>query len=154
MTPEERLAEIGLVLPPVMAPTANYVNAVQTGELLFLAGHNPWEDGEIRITGKVGADCTIADGQRAARLVALNLLSTIKAEVGELSRVARIVKLLVFVNSAPTFTEQHKVADGASELLAAVFDAPVAPHARSAVGMVSLPFDMAVEIEMVVELMR
>lgn len=152
MTPEQRLAALGLELPAVMAPTASYVPAVRTGDLLFLAGHNPWEDGEIRLTGKVGRDLTLAEGKRAARIVALNLLATLKAELGELSRVARIVKLLVFVNSDPGFAEQHKVADGASELLAEVFDADAAPHARSAVGMAALPFDMGVEIEMVVAL--
>ena len=87
MTPERRLDALGIELPPVMAPTAAYVPAVQTGDLLFLAGHNPWEDGEIRITGAVGTERTIDDGYRAARIVALNLLTTLKAELGELERV-------------------------------------------------------------------
>jgi enamine deaminase RidA (YjgF/YER057c/UK114 family) len=151
-TPRERIAALGLELPSPSAPTASYVSWVQTGNLLFLAGHNPYEEGEIRLVGKVGRELTLEQGQRCAQIVALNLLATLELATGDLGRIRRIVKLLVFVNSDPSFTEQHLVANGASDLLAEVFGPDVAPHARSAVGMASLPFDMGVEIEMIAEL--
>ena len=152
MTPEERLRELGLELPPPAVPVANYIGCVAVGKTLFVAGHGPLRDGKAVYTGKLGRDVDVAQGQEAARLVALNMLATIKAEIGELSRVKRVVKLLVMVNSDPEFGEQPLVANGASDLFVAVFGEERGKHARSAVGMATLPFGISVEIEGIFEL--
>jgi enamine deaminase RidA (YjgF/YER057c/UK114 family) len=151
MSVEEKLAEMGLALPPVATPVANYVGAVQTGNLVFVSGHGPVDaSGRTTFRGKLGSDLTVEEGYQAARLVMLNCLATLKATIGDLDRVTRVVKLLGMVNSAPDFTEPPKVINGASDLLVALYGER-GRHARSAVGMVTLPFNIAVEIEMVVE---
>ena len=150
MSPEQALAGAGITLPAPNRAVANYVMAVHTGQLLFVSGHGSFIDGAPAYTGKLGANLTVADGQQAARVVALNLLSTLKAELGELSRVSRFVKLLVMVNSTPDFAEHHLVANGATDLLVTAFGDAGRP-ARSAVGVPSLPLGFAVEIEAIVE---
>ena len=150
-TPEERIAELGLTLPSDSPPLAAYVPAVRSGDLVFTAGQLPRRDGELVATGKVGAEVTPEVAAEAAAACALNALAAIKGEVGDLSAVRRVVKVVVFVASAPDFTGQPGVANGASELLGKVFgDAGV--HARSAVGVAVLPLDVPVEVELVVEL--
>jgi enamine deaminase RidA (YjgF/YER057c/UK114 family) len=151
MTPEERLRELGHELPKVAAPAANYVGAVRTGNLLFLAGHGPVTDGGLGSVVKLGRDLEVEEGRRGAELVALSMLATIKQELGDLGRVKRVVKLLVMVNSTPDFEDAPKVANGASDLFVAVFGAERGTHARSAVGMASLPFGISVEIEGIFE---
>jgi enamine deaminase RidA (YjgF/YER057c/UK114 family) len=149
-TPEQRIAELGLTLPSDSPPLAAYVPAVRTGDLVFTAGQLPRRDGELVATGKVGAEVTSEVAAEAAAACALNALAAIKGEVGDLSAVRRVVKVVVFVASAPGFTGQPGVANGASELLGKVFgDAGV--HARSAVGVAVLPLDVPVEVEVVVE---
>jgi enamine deaminase RidA (YjgF/YER057c/UK114 family) len=149
-TPEDRIAELGLTLPSDSPPLAAYVPAVRTGDLVFTAGQLPRRDGELVATGKVGAEVTPEVAAEAAAACALNALAAIKGEVGDLSAVRRVVKVVVFVASAPGFTGQPGVANGASELLGKVFgDAGV--HARSAVGVAVLPLDVPVEVEVVVE---
>jgi enamine deaminase RidA (YjgF/YER057c/UK114 family) len=148
--PVARLAELGLVLPPVAAPVAAYVPAVRTGSLVFTAGQLPFVEGALPATGKVGAGVDPADAAGLARIAALNGLAAVAAEIGDLAAITRVVKVTVFVASAPGFTGQPGVANGASELLGAVFgDAGV--HARSAVGVAELPLDAPVEVELVVE---
>ena len=149
-TAEQRLKDLGLALPPPQMPVANYVRAVRTGTLVFLAGHLPVEHGKIVYQGKLGRDMDVETGYRAARLVMLNCLASLKEAIGDLDRVQRIVKLLGMVNSAPDFTEQPQVMNGASDLLVQVFGER-GRHARSAVGMAGLPSGVAVEIEMIVE---
>ncbi|MCL5076202.1 MAG: RidA family protein [Chloroflexi bacterium] len=146
----DKLEKMGLALPKPVVPVANYVGAVRSGNLLFVSGHGPTKGGRPAYTGKVGRDLTVEEGYAAARLTTLNCLSTINATLGDLDKVKRIVKLLVFVNSAEEFTEQPKVANGASDLLVSLFGES-GKHARSAVGMYQLPSDIAVEVEMVVE---
>ncbi|MGI8708964.1 MAG: RidA family protein [Actinomycetota bacterium] len=148
---EQRLRELGYQLPAPPPPVANYVGAVVVGRLVFVSGHGPFRDGEMIYRGKVGKDMDIATAKKAAELVILNALASLKAEIADLDRVKRIVKLLGMVNSALDFTEQPKVIDAASDLLTAAFG-DRGRHARSAVGMASLPFGISVEIEMVVEL--
>lgn len=150
MNPEEILRIEGVELPAAGAPVANYVRAVRAGSLVFVSGHGPMVDGKPAVTGKLGADLDLAAGRKAAEIVTLNILATLKAELGDLSRVKRFVKLLVMVNATPEFTDHPKVADGSTDLLVKVFGEAGRP-ARSAVGMSSLPFDIAVEIEGVVE---
>ena len=152
MTPEQRLAERGFALPAAAAPVARFVNVVRVGDLLFTAGHAPMRDGEFVYTGKLGDTVDVETGKRAAELCVVNLLASVKAEIGDLSRIARVVKLLVMVSSAPGFTQQPEVANGASELIGVAFGDEVGSHARSAVGMASLPFDISVEIEGVLAL--
>lgn len=149
-TPEERLAALGLELPPVAMPVAAYVPAVRTGDLVFTAGQLPLIGGVLPLTGKVGAEVTPEDGKDLARQCALNALAAIKAEVGELSQVRRVVKVVGFVASAPGFSGQPQVINGASELLGEVFGHD-GIHARSAVGVAVLPLDAPVEIELIVE---
>lgn len=149
MTPEQRLAERGIVLPTPPEAVARFVNVVRAGDLLFTAGHAPVRDGEFAYTGKLGDGVDVATGKLAAELCTVNLLASVKAEIGDLSRVTRVVKLLVMVSSAPGFVEQPEVANGASDLIVAAFGEEVGAHARSAVGMASLPFDISVEIEAV-----
>ena len=147
MTPEARLAELGLELPAPNPAVGNYVGAVRAGELVFVSGHGPYRDGELAYLGKLGRDLDLAAGQESARLVMLNLLASLKEEIGELDRVRRVVKLLVMVNSDPEFGEQPAVANGASDLLVEIFGPERGRHARSAVGMGALPFGISVEIE-------
>ena len=149
-TPEERIAELGLTLPSDSPPLAAYVPAVRTGDLVFTAGQLPRRDGELVATGKVGAEVTSEVAAEAAAACALNALAAIRGEVGDLSAVRRVVKVVVFVASAPGFTGQPGVANGASELLGKVFG-DVGVHARSAVGVAVLPLDVPVEVELVVE---
>ncbi len=148
---EARLRELGISLPESPPPVANYVRAVRAGNLVFVSGHGPREGGEYRYLGKLGRDLTTEQGYQAARLVMLNCLATLKEEIGDLDRVKRIVKLLGMVNSAPDFIQQPQVINGASDLLTAVFGEARGKHARSAVGMGSLPMGISVEIEMIVE---
>jgi enamine deaminase RidA (YjgF/YER057c/UK114 family) len=142
---------LDLTLPAVNVPVGSYVMAVRTGDLLFLSGHGAFEDGRPVHTGRLGETMTTEQGARAAEAVMLNLLATVRAELGDLSRVARVVKVVVFVNSTPHFTEQHLVANGATDLLARVFG-PAGRPARSAIGVASLPLGFAVEVEAVVEI--
>jgi len=146
-SPETRLAELGLMLPSPPLAVANYVGLVRVGDILFVSGHGPNEGGDYAFKGKLGRDLDVPAGQRAAQLVILNLLATIKQEIGELDRIRRIVKLLVFVNSDPEFKEQYLVANGASDLLVKIFGEERGLHARSAVGIATLPFGISVEIE-------
>jgi enamine deaminase RidA (YjgF/YER057c/UK114 family) len=150
-TPEQRLEELGLQLPEPPTAVANYVGAVRVGELLFVSGHGPVKDGEHLFIGKLGQDMGVDEGAAAARLVMLNMLATIKAELGELNRVRRVVKLLCFVNSAPDFRHQPVVANGASDLLVQIFGKERGSHARAAIGMGALPFGIAAEIEGIFE---
>jgi len=149
-TPEERLSQLGLTLPAVPAPAANYVNAVRTGNLLYLAGKGPIKPDGKFVTGKLGEDLSIEQGYEAARLTALAQLSVLKSELGDLSKVKRIVKVNGMVNCTPYFIDQPKVMNGYSDLMVEVFGEK-GKHARSAVGMCSLPFNIAVEVEMIVE---
>lgn len=148
---EKRIHELGITLPESPQPIANYVPTVRTGNLLFVAGLGPAArpDGTTP-NGKVGKDLTQEEGYEAARLVGVNLLARLKSSLGDLDRVSRIVKLLSMVNCAPEFTQQPAVANGCSDLLVEVFGER-GRHARSAVGMSSLPNDIPVEIEMIVE---
>jgi enamine deaminase RidA (YjgF/YER057c/UK114 family) len=150
MSIENRLKELGFELPSTRTPVANYVPAVRCGNLVFLSGQGPFRSDGTLITGKVGADLTLEEGYRAARQVALGLLSALKAEIGSLDKVQRVVKLLGMVNCTPDFPDQPKVINGASDLLVEVFG-DKGRHARSAVGMNALPMNIAVEIEMIVE---
>ena len=149
-TPEERITELGLTLPSDTPPLAAYVPAVRTGNLVFTAGQLPRRDGELVATGKVGADVTPEVATEAAAACALNALAAIKGEIGDLSAVRRVIKVVVFVASTPDFTGQPSVANGASELLGQVFG-DAGKHARSAVGVAALPLDVPVEVEVVVE---
>lgn len=148
---ESRLKELGIVLPASSAPVANYVNAVQTGKLIFLAGKGPKRNDGTYITGKVGSDLTIEQGYQAARLTGIAQLAALKEAIGNLDRVKRIVKVLGMVNAGPDFTDHPKVINGFSDLMVEVFGEK-GKHARSAVGMNSLPLGMAVEIELIVEI--
>lgn len=150
MHPEDKLAELGLSLPEPTPPVAAYVPAVRTGNLVYISGQGPIRDGALMFTGKVGAEVDVDQAMDAARQTSLCGLAALRAEIGDLAKVTRVVKLTVFVNSAPGFVEQPKVANGASELLQEVFG-EAGRHARSAVGMAELPFGMPVEIEFVFE---
>jgi enamine deaminase RidA (YjgF/YER057c/UK114 family) len=150
-TPEERLKELGIEIPAPPPPVANYVGAVRVGEILFVSGHGPYENGEYRYVGKLGRDLDVAAGQASARLVMINFLASVRAELGTLDRVERIVKLLVMVNSAPDFGDQPQVANGASDLLVEIFGEERGKHGRSAVGMGALPTGISVEIEGVLQ---
>lgn len=148
---EENLASLGLRLARPAPPVANYVGAVRAGRLVFVSGHGPWRDGEFHFKGKVGQDLDVRAAREAAQLVTLNCLASLKAEIGDLDQIERVVKLLGMVNCTPDFTEQPYVIDGASDLLTAIFGER-GRHSRSAVGMVSLPLNISVEIEMIVEM--
>ena len=152
MSAEDRLKELRLGLPPLPRPMANYVSAVRTGPLLYLAGHGPLgDDGKPVARGKLGRDLTVEEGYRAARQTALNCLVTLRAELGSLDRVRRIVKVLGMVNSDPDFEETPQVINGFSDLMVDVFGESVGRHARSAVGMATLPNGIPVEIEAIFE---
>lgn len=151
MTVAERLAELGLTVPPVAAPVAAYVPAVVSGSHVFTAGQLPFVDGALPVTGKVGAAVDAETATAQARQAALNAIAAVQSVAGSLDRVARVVKVTVFVASDPAFTGQPGVANGASQLVGDVFgDAGV--HARSAVGVAVLPLDAPVEVELIVEL--
>jgi len=147
---EQRLTAIGLALPPAPAPVANYVGAVQVGDLVFVSGHGPVKDGKLTYRGKLGRDFSVAEGYEAARLVMLNALASLRGAIGDLDRVKRVVKLLGMVNSTPDFFQQPEVINGASDLLVALYG-DRGRHARCAVGMASLPFNISVEIEALIE---
>ena len=148
--PETKLKELKIELFKPAPPVANYVKAVRTGNLVYLAGHGPTRSDGSNITGKVGKDLTIEQGYEAARQTGIALLSTLKAEIGDLKKVKRIVKVLGMVNCTDDFADQPKVINGFSDLMVAVFG-DKGKHARSAVGMNALPSNIAVEIEIIVE---
>jgi enamine deaminase RidA (YjgF/YER057c/UK114 family) len=151
VTPEDRLRDLGLSLPTLTPPRGNYIRARRHGSELWLAGHGPAPDAQgRRPTGKVGADLSIEEGYEAARMAGLALLTTIAAELGELSRVTAVLRVFGMVNGAPGFAATPNVIDGCSDLLLAVFGPDVGRHVRSAVGVAELPFDLPVEIEAVV----
>jgi len=147
---DKKLKDLGIQLMEPTKPMANYVKAVRTGNLIFLAGHGPTLPDGSNITGKVGRDLTLEQGYNAAKQTAISLLSTLKAEIGDFNKVKRVVKVLGMVNCHSDFTDQPKVINGCSDLLVAVFG-DKGKHARSAVGMNSLPSNIAVEIEIIVE---
>ncbi len=148
-TPEERLAALGLSVPEVAAPVASYIPALRSGDHVFTSGQLPLRDGALVHTGKVGGEVSLEDGQACAQQCVLNALAAVASQV-PLEQVRRIVKLTVFVASTPDFTEQPKVANGASDLVGEVFG-DAGRHTRSAVGVAVLPLDAPVEVEMVVE---
>ncbi len=149
-TPEERLAELGLSVPEVAKPVAAYIPAVRSGQHVYTSGQLPMRDGQLVMTGKVGGEVSQDEAVECARQCALNAIAAVRAEVGELSAVTRIVKVVVFVASTPDFTGQPQVANGVSELLGEVFG-EAGRHARSAVGVPVLPLDSPVEVELIVE---
>jgi enamine deaminase RidA (YjgF/YER057c/UK114 family) len=147
---EQRLRELGIELYDLPTPTANYVRAVRSGRLVFLAGHGPTTPEGDAVRGKLGADLSIEEGQQAARYAGITLLSALKQEIGDLNKVSRIIKVLGMVNGTADFTQQPQVINGFSDLMVDVFGEK-GKHARAAVGMASLPGNIAVEIEMIVE---
>jgi enamine deaminase RidA (YjgF/YER057c/UK114 family) len=147
---EEKLAGLGYVLPPTRPPAGNYVPAIRSGNLVFLAGHGPVLPDGSYLTGRVGDDLTVEQGYEAARLTALALLASLKNEVGDLDRVRRIAKVFGMVRCTPEFGQQPSVINGASDLFVELYG-DAGRHARSAVGMTALPMGIAVEIEMVAE---
>ena len=149
MSVYDKLAELQITLPPVAVPAAAYVSFVQTGNLVFLSGHIAKKDGKPWV-GQLGKNTTTEEGKAAARAIAIDLMGTLHAAVGDLNRVTRIVKLMSLVNSTGDFTEQHLVTNGASELIGQVFGAKGA-HARSAFGVAQIPMGACVEIEMIAE---
>jgi enamine deaminase RidA (YjgF/YER057c/UK114 family) len=148
---DKKLKELGIELLAPSKPIANYVKAVRVGNLLYLSGHGPSRADGTTITGKLGADMTVEQGYEAAKQTGISILSTLKAELGDLNKVKRVVKVLGMVNCTETFPDQPKVINGFSDLIVSVFGEK-GKHARSAVGMNSLPGNMAVEIEIIVEL--
>lgn len=150
-TPEERLAELGLAVPEVAAPVAAYVPAVRSGAHVFTSGQLPMRGGELMAVGKVGGEVTAEEAYACAQQCVLNAIAAVRAEVGELARVRRVVKVVAFIASTPDFTGQPGVANGASELLGKVFG-EAGVHARSAVGVPVLPLDAPVEVELIVEI--
>jgi len=147
---EEKLASLGITLPSPPAPAGSYVPVVISHNLAFVAGQIPTENGQVRFKGKVGKDVSIETGQQAARLCTINALAQLKSALGSLDKVARIIKVTGFVNCDPSFTDQPRVINGASDLLVQVFGEN-GKHARAAVGVSSLPLDSAVEVEFIVE---
>ena len=148
----DKLKSLNITLPRLHSPVAAFVPFVRTGNLVFISGHIAKKDGKPW-TGKLGADLTTAEGKQAAQAIAVDLLATLQAAASDLNKVPRIVKLLVLVNSAPTFTEQHLVANGASELLIEVFGRERGTHARSAFGVAQIPLGSCVEIELIAEVL-
>ncbi|MGA8680348.1 MAG: RidA family protein [Acidimicrobiales bacterium] len=146
----ERLASLGIVLPPVFPPAANYLACVIDGDLVYVGGHGPIAGAEV-MRGKVGSDLSLDEGRTAARMTALSILATLQAELGELDRIERIVKVFGMVNAAPGFDQMPAVVDGCSDLLVEVFG-EAGRHTRSAVGLAELPFGIAVEIELIARL--
>ncbi|MFD7073525.1 RidA family protein [Nocardioides sp. NPDC059952] len=150
-SPEEVLAELGLSVPEVVPPVAAYIPALRTGDYVFTSGQLPMKDGALLSTGKLGGDVSPEEGVAAAQQCALNALAAVKAEIGDLSLVTRVVKVTCFVASTPDFTAQPSIANGASELLGKVFG-DAGRHTRSAVGVSVLPLDAPVEVEIIVEI--
>ena len=150
MSVYDKLKELQITLPPVAVPAAAYVPFVRTGNLVFLSGHIAKKDGKPWV-GQLGRDMDTATGREAARAIAIDLMGTLQAAVGDLSKVRRIVKVMSLVNSTPDFTEQHLVTNGASELFAQVFGDQVGAHARSAFGVAQIPMGACVEIELIAE---
>lgn len=146
----QRLEDLGIVLPAVFPPAGNYVGCVVDGGLVYVGGHGPVAGADM-VLGKVGGDLTLEDGQRAARMTALSILATLQAELGDLDRIERIVKVFGMVNVAPGFDRTPAVIDGCSDLLVEIFGA-AGRHTRSAVGLAELPFGIAVEIELTARL--
>ncbi len=149
-TIDSRLEKLGINLPAAAAPAANYVPFAQSGSLLLTSGQLPLETGKLVHMGQIGDQLTVAHGQAAARACAVNILTQAKAALGDLARIKRIVKITAFVSSTPDFVEQHLVANGASDLLVAVLG-DAGKHARSAVGVASLPLNAPVEVEAIIE---
>ena len=149
-TIEKRLSDLGVALPVAAAPAANYVPFMQSGKLLLTAGQLPLKDGKLAATGLLGRDVDVATGKEAAKFCAINILAQAKSALGDLEKIRRLVKITVFVASAPEFTEQHLVANGASDFLVEVLG-DRGKHARSAVGTASLPLNASVEIEAIIE---
>jgi enamine deaminase RidA (YjgF/YER057c/UK114 family) len=149
-TPAQRLQALGIILPPLSIPAAAYVPFVRTGSLVFISGHIAKKDGKPWI-GQLGLTMATAEGQAAARAIAIDLMGTLQAAVGDLAKVKRIVKVMSLVNSTPTFTEQHLVTNGCSQLLGEVFGPDVGAHARSAFGVAQIPMGACVEIELIAE---
>ena len=150
MTVSERLSALGITLPPVAVPAAAYVPFVRSGHLVFVSGHIAKKDSKPWV-GQLGLTMNTAEGQAAARAIAIDLMGTLQAATGDLARVTRIVKVMSLVNSTPTFTEQHLVTNGCSELLGEVFGPKVGAHARSAFGVAQIPLGACVEIELIAE---
>jgi enamine deaminase RidA (YjgF/YER057c/UK114 family) len=150
MSVYDKLSSLGITLPPVAAPAAAYVPFVRTGNLVFLSGHIAKKDGKVW-AGQLGANIGTEEGKQAARAIAIDLLGTLHAAVGDLNKITRIVKVMSLVNSVGTFTEQHLVTNGASELFAEVFGAEKGSHARSAFGVAQVPMGACVEIDLVAE---
>jgi enamine deaminase RidA (YjgF/YER057c/UK114 family) len=148
----QRLSDLGITLPPVAVPAAAYVPYVRTGSLVFLSGHIARKDGKPWV-GQLGAALTTSEGQAAARAIGIDLLGTLQAAVGDLGQVKRIVKLMSLVNSTASFTEQHLVTNGCSELMVQVFGPEIGAHARSAFGVAQIPLGACVEIEMIAEVL-
>lgn len=148
--PSERLAELGLTLPPVAAPLAAYIPAIASAGQVLTSGQLPTVQGALVATGKVGADVTVEQATEAARVAVLNALAAAASEVGGIDHIRRVVRMVVYVAGTPEFTAQPQVANGASELLGEIFG-PLGRHVRSAVGVASLPLDAPVELELVVE---
>ncbi len=148
---DKKLKELGIELTAASKPVANYVKAVRSGNLLYLSGHGPTKADGTNITGKVGKDLTVDQGYDAAKQVGIAILSTLKAELGDLNKVKRVVKVLGMVNCTEDFVDQPKVMNGFSDLMVAVFGEK-GKHARSAVGMYALPSNISVEVEIIVEL--
>lgn len=147
---DAHLADLGITLPNATAPVANYVPYVVSGNLVHISGQITMENGELKFVGKLGKDYQVEDGQKAARLCALNLVAQLKSAIGDLDKVTRVVKLNAFVNSDPAFTDQPKVVNGASDTMVEIFG-DAGKHARSAVGVASLPLGVAVEIDGIFE---
>lgn len=150
MSIQARLQALGISLPPVAVPAAAYVPFARSGNLLFLSGHIAKKDGKSWV-GQLGLTMGTDEGKAAARAIAIDLMGTLQAAVGDLDKVARIVKVMSLVNSTPTFTEQHLVTNGCSELLSQVFGPEVGAHARSAFGVAQIPTGACVEIELIAE---
>jgi enamine deaminase RidA (YjgF/YER057c/UK114 family) len=150
MSVYDRLKSLGIALPPVATPAAAYVPFVRTGNLVFISGHTAKKDGKPWV-GQLGLTMGTEEGKSAARAIAIDLLGTLHAAVGDLNSVKRVVKLLGLVNSSPTFTEHHLVINGCSELMRDAFGDDIGPHARSAFGVAQIPTGACVEIEMIVE---
>src|SRR4051812_27847107 len=146
MNVHDKLTELGITLPPVAIPAAAYVPFVQTGNLVFLSGHIAKKDGKAWV-GQLGKTMQTEEGKAAARAIAIDLMGTLHAAVGDLNKVKRIVKVMSLVNSTPDYTEQHLVTNGASELFGQVFGSTVGAHARSAFGVAQIPMGACVEIE-------
>ncbi len=149
-TPAERLQALGITLPPMSVPAAAYVPYVRTGQLVFISGHIARKDGKPWV-GQLGLTMGTEEGQAAARAIAIDLMGTLQAAAGDLSKVRRIVKVMSLVNSTATFTEQHLVTNGCSQLLGEVFGPEVGAHARSAFGVAQIPLGACVEIELIAE---